>query len=219
MVRPLVANPSPATERKRRQREKAQIIDLEAARKARLIAQYNAKLTAGTLERAKDHTGALQSYSKLQYGSGFHRRGWREDESGTDNKTGEVRLSDEIDKPLDTNRAGRTERAIEKVDKPVDYDDNKSIAKDREATVDAARFNKRLARKIAKERRVIDVEKGDDDQADIAVYDLKTEGSRRFGDDTEVTIRNVVAESVEAEVETDLEQERRKAEAEFSRGT
>jgi hypothetical protein len=42
------------------------------------------------LEKPKDHIGTLQSYTKMQYGEGFHRRGCRYDESGTDNKT--VRL-------------------------------------------------------------------------------------------------------------------------------
>jgi hypothetical protein len=152
--------------------------------------------------------GGLQSWNKVQYGTGLHRRGWRDNESGTDNETGDIRLAEEINKPLDYHRTGRTERAIEKVDKSVDYDDDASIANDREATIEAARLNKRLAKKLAKQRRIVDVEKGDDDQPDIAVYDLKTEGSRRFGDDTEVTVQRVVTETVaddEANFELDLD--------------
>jgi hypothetical protein len=161
----------------------------------------------------KRHDGILRSWNKVVYGSGLHRRGWRDNESGTDTETVDlgngarwIQSDQEVDKPLDTHRVGRTERAIEKIDKAVDYDDDESIGNDREATIEAARLNKRLAKKLAKQRRTVDV--GDnDDQPDIAVYDLKTEGSRRFGDDTEITVRDVVtvnAGDVD-ETETDIE--------------
>jgi hypothetical protein len=155
----------------------------------------------------KNHKGVLRSWNKVQYGSGFHRRGWRDDESGTDNETGDVRLSDEINTPLDSHRVGRTERAIEKVDKVVDYDDDASIGSDYEATIEAARLNKHLAKKLAKQRRVVDVTDDNDDQPDMSVYDLKTEKSRRFGDDSEVTARDVKAITAgdASETETDIE--------------
>jgi hypothetical protein len=148
----------------------------------------------------------LRDWSKVVYGAGLHRRGWRDNESGTDNETGNVGLAEEINKPLDSHRVGRTERAIGKIDKPVDYDDDESIGNDRAATIEAARLNKRLAKKIAKERRVIEVGKDDGDAPDISVYGLKTEGSRRFGDDTEVTVRDVVTVTAgEAPDELDIE--------------
>jgi hypothetical protein len=110
---------------------------------------------------SKRHDGVLRSWSKMAYGAGFHCRGWRDNESGTDTKALDlgdgaqwIQSDQEVDKSLDYHRTGRTERAIEKIDKPVDYDDDESIGNDKQAAIEAARLNKRLAKELAKQRRI-----------------------------------------------------------------